>query len=37
MIESAREYWLFIAGFIIVGLIYMKAAREAINRIMKRK
>lgn len=37
MIESARDFWLFIAAFIIVGVIYFKAVREAIRRIMKRK
>ena len=37
MIESTRDYWIFIAVFVVVGIAYFKAAREAINRIMKRK
>jgi len=37
MIESARDYWLFILAFIIVGVAYFKTAREAIRRIMRRK
>ena len=37
MIESARDYWLFIGIFIVVGLAYFKAVRETIQRIMKRK
>jgi len=37
MIETARDYWFFIAAVVVVGLLYMKAAREMIKRIMKRK
>ena len=37
MIESARDYWFFIAAFIVVGAAYFKTVREAIKRIMKRK
>ena len=37
MIESATQFWLFIAAFIIVGVAYFKAAWEAIRRIMRRK
>ncbi len=37
MIESAREYWLFIAAFILVGIAYFGAVREAIKRIIHGK
>ena len=37
MIETARDYWFFIAVFIVIGLAYMKAAREIIKRIIGRK
>jgi hypothetical protein len=37
MSDSARDYWFFIGIFILVGLSYFKAVREAIKRVLKRK
>ena len=37
MIESAREFWFFILAFIVGGVVYFKAVREMIKRIMRRK
>lgn len=36
MIKSAKDFWLFIAAFILVGIGYMKVAGRIIKRIMKR-
>jgi len=37
MIGSYTEYWLFIAVFVGIGVVYFKTIREVIKRIMGRK
>jgi hypothetical protein len=37
MIDSARGFWLFIAVFVGIGVVYFKTIREVIKRIMGRK
>jgi len=35
--ESATQFWMLIAGLVVIGIAYFKVAREAIKRIMRRK
>lgn len=37
MIDSASAFWTLIGVVVLAGIVWLVGAREAINRIMKRK